>query len=334
MCLNFTWTDFFAPCLKEWNGTTLNRLSIDADLIWLPDIRIGTPTDFGMPIEDEIYGHVNIYRDGKIQGWPYMDKDIPFIPDIKYYPFDTQEISIGIYPWTDSIDELHLVHDNGIDSLSAFQENSEWDIINHTITSETYSWENAESYSRIRFEFVIRRRWLYPAISMLLPVVVTSGLNCLVFILPVESGERITLNISVFLTLAVFLTIINDSLPKNSNGVSILVLYLLLQMIGSVLSIAFTCLAVNVYFTKNYGHPTWKHRVLSKLCCSGQGIEVDMLEPSVMQDSEQKHTSPTSGLNLDCKTLSRKFDTLFFWLSVVWNTILFLIITTAVITQT
>jgi len=56
----------------------------------------------------------------------------------------------------------------------------------------------------------------------MMPIVLTSLLVVLVFIVPVESGEKVSYVLTVFLSLAVLLTIVADSLPSTSITTSIL----------------------------------------------------------------------------------------------------------------
>jgi hypothetical protein len=47
------------------------------------------------------------------------------------------------------------------------------------------------------------------------------ALNPLVFLLPVESGERIGLSMTILLSYTIFLTLISDAIPASSNPMSI-----------------------------------------------------------------------------------------------------------------
>ena len=71
-------------------------------------------------------------------------------------------------------------------------------------------------------------------INIILPVVFLGLLNGLVFIIPAETGEKSGYSVTVFLSLAVFLTIISTLLPVNSEKVSIFGIYLLLQVLIGV----------------------------------------------------------------------------------------------------
>ncbi|KAH3750854.1 hypothetical protein DPMN_185389 [Dreissena polymorpha] len=59
-----------------------------------------------------------------------------------------------------------------------------------------------------------------------MPVVVTSLLIALTFIVPFESGEKLSYILTVFLSLAVLLTITADALPPTSITVSNLGMHL------------------------------------------------------------------------------------------------------------
>jgi hypothetical protein len=60
-----------------------------------------------------------------------------------------------------------------------------------------------------------------------MPVVFLGLLNILVFLIPAESGERISYSVTVMLAITVFLSSVADSLPKTSSPISLLSYYLL-----------------------------------------------------------------------------------------------------------
>ncbi|XP_021357670.1 uncharacterized protein LOC110453148 [Mizuhopecten yessoensis] len=52
--------------------------------------------------------------------------------------------------------------------------------------------------------------------NTLVPTCIIGLLNVLVFLIPAESGERVSFSITVLFAMAVFMTIVTDSLPSNS----------------------------------------------------------------------------------------------------------------------
>ena len=57
---------------------------------------------------------------------------------------------------------------------------------------------------------------MYVIINIILPILFLNQLNVLVFMLPAESGERVSYSLTVLLSIAVFMTIVGDTLPRTS----------------------------------------------------------------------------------------------------------------------
>ena len=105
------------------------------------------------------------------------------------------------------------------------KENCEWQITHTAAETKVYS-VGDDVYKNLMYSFTLQRKSLYVMIHVMVPVVLTSSLIVLVFILPPESGEKVTFSISVFLSLAVLQGIVNNALPVTSDGISVLVLYI------------------------------------------------------------------------------------------------------------
>jgi hypothetical protein len=83
-----------------------------------------------------------------------------------------------------------------------------------------------------------------------LPIAFMAMINILVFVLPAESGERISYSVTVLLALAVFMTLVGDNLPKTSEPMPILSYYLMILLILSTLMTVTTILNLSIYFKK------------------------------------------------------------------------------------
>lgn len=117
----------------------------------------------------------------------------------------------------------------GID-LHLYEQNSNWDII-------SASWKEDFTLAEpsISFESKIRRKPLYVILVVLLPISLLAILNLCVFVLPCDSGKKASYAITVFLAFAVFLSLISSTLPKNSNNVAIVFVFVIVQTISSTL---------------------------------------------------------------------------------------------------
>ena len=150
--------------------------------------------------------------------------------DTSYYPFDSQSCGISFVVWSYSVAQVEIFKSKqGIIIADGFEANSVWDI-----TSVSYDVSKETRESKITFTFKLKRKPLYYVVNIILPVVFLGLLNGLVFIIPAETGEKSGYSVTVFLSLAVFLTIISTLLPVNSEKVSIFGIYLLLQVVIGV----------------------------------------------------------------------------------------------------
>ncbi|XP_046576222.1 acetylcholine receptor subunit delta-like [Haliotis rubra] len=70
------------------------------------------------------------------------------------------------------------------------------------------------------FTFVFKRKYLYYVITNILPVMLLSVLNLGVFLLPPETGEKVSLCISIVLSYAVYMSAISGRLPEVSDTVT------------------------------------------------------------------------------------------------------------------
>ncbi|XP_046585515.1 neuronal acetylcholine receptor subunit beta-3-like [Haliotis rubra] len=81
-------------------------------------------------------------------------------------------------------------------------------------------------------------------------MVLLSILNSFVFLLPADSGEKISFLVSIFVTYAVFLNFVSDLIPK-SDRLPRLVVYLVLVQCHSTLCILATLFILNRHHKKD-----------------------------------------------------------------------------------
>lgn len=88
-----------------------------------------------------------------------------------------------------------------------------------------------------------------------MPVVAISFLNCLTFGLPVKSGERITMCISLFLAYIFMLNILADSQPRTSEGISLLGIYINIQLVSSIITVTLSIFSLHSYHKGSLSSP-------------------------------------------------------------------------------
>uniref|UniRef100_F1LDP1 Acetylcholine receptor subunit beta-type acr-2 n=1 Tax=Ascaris suum TaxID=6253 RepID=F1LDP1_ASCSU len=77
----------------------------------------------------------------------------------------------------------------------------------------------AQNASKVVFNIVIRRKTLFYTVILIIPTVLMAFLSMMVFYLPAECSEKITLSISILLALVVFLLLVSKILPPTSDTI-------------------------------------------------------------------------------------------------------------------
>ncbi|XP_060561719.1 neuronal acetylcholine receptor subunit alpha-7-like [Ruditapes philippinarum] len=322
LILELQWIDEFLIWNNSEEYDVPSKLSIDSKSIWLPDLIIGNEEGLLTFLTPDEIKNVILLRNGHISAYPYKTFEVGVDIDIYKYPFDTQVIELGIMPWTYSSQELVISDITEVDKSNAvfkhFRGNGEWNLAIWSRKNYIMSYENNSysKYSAVNYKFTIKRRWLYTILNLVAPVVITSLLNPLSFLLPVDSGERISLSNTVFLTLAVFFTIVSHSLPQTSEGAPIFVTYIGLQMFGSVLTIVFTIISLACYYSdKDLRQNNALLRVLCNMCGKTKTEKCADSNPENLEEYDSEHThSREIG-----KICSKIIDRVCFWMSLLWN---------------
>ncbi len=68
----------------------------------------------------------------------------------------------------------------------------------------------------------IKRRPLFYVFNLGVPIVLLLGIGSLSFCLPPDSGDKISLSVTVFLTITVFIMVVMENLPSTSQAVPLL----------------------------------------------------------------------------------------------------------------
>ena len=97
---------------------------------------------------------------------------------------------------SDGISKLYTI-DSGID-MSDYYESVEWDVLSIPAQINIKYYDCCvEPYYDIYFNITLRRKPLFYTVNLIIPCVSISFLSVLVFYLPSDSGEKLTLGISI-----------------------------------------------------------------------------------------------------------------------------------------
>ena len=183
--------------------------------------------------------------------------------NVRYFPFDIQECSIELYAWGYMSSEVTLISTSDNIDTTMLVEHGTWNVIKTTARAD-----DLNSASKVTFTFVLERKSQYVIVNIVLPILFLCILNVLVFVLPAESGERVSYAITVLLAIAVFMTIVSDTLPKTSEPIPLISYFLMIDLIVSAVISLFTILNLRIFHKHlNEPIPKWLtliHRILTR----------------------------------------------------------------------
>ncbi|XP_063054326.1 neuronal acetylcholine receptor subunit beta-2 [Engraulis encrasicolus] len=257
------WQDYRLTWVpEEFDG--MLKVRLPSKHIWLPDIVLYNNAD-GM-YEVSFYSNAVVSHDGSVFWLPPAIYKSACKIEVKHFPFDQQNCTLTFRSWTYDRSEVDLVLRTDVASMDDFTPSGEWDII--ALPGRRNENKGDPNYVDITYDFIIRRKPLFYTINLIIPCVLITSLAILVFYLPSDCGEKMTLCISVLLALTVFLLLISKIVPPTSLDVPLVGKYLMFTMVLVTFSIVTSVCVLNVHHRSPTTHtmPPWVKLVfLNKL---------------------------------------------------------------------
>ena len=241
-----TWIDQFLT----WDGQDFGHIykivfPYDGN-IWVPDLmNINAayhPGEFGQK-----YAFPSVYSFGLVIIWSRVNLETQCLIHTKKYPLDVQYCRISFSTFSSTDDEVRLRNTTNSTNMEYFTETAEWAIIENYVTTKRYIIDGFLPFRDISYHLTLKRTCTSCIMNNILPIIVLAFLNLLSFFVPSESGEKLTFPMSIFLTLAVFLTIIMMSLPESVDGVSYLSTFVTFELSVSAVTLLCTVITLRLH---------------------------------------------------------------------------------------
>lgn len=140
--------------------------------------------------------------------------------------FDEQIRRLEFRSWTYGIDQLdlHVANRKSEVGLSRFVPNGEWSLASAKVIRSVIGSGSAGRVQQTSIAFVLRiqRRVAYYVLNLIIPCVAITAVAICGFLLPPDSREKISLCMTVLLSLTVFLNMVAETMPVTSDTVPLL----------------------------------------------------------------------------------------------------------------
>uniref|UniRef100_A0A8C4RQF2 Cholinergic receptor nicotinic alpha 9 subunit n=1 Tax=Erpetoichthys calabaricus TaxID=27687 RepID=A0A8C4RQF2_ERPCA len=239
-----TWYDAYLKWDKEqYDG--LDAIRIPSNLVWRPDIVLYNKADdeFSGPVDTNVV----LRYDGQIT-WdsPAITKS-SCVVDVAYFPFDYQQCNLTFGSWTYNGNQIDITMEMDSGDLSDFVENVEWEVHGMPAAKNVIMYGCcSDPYPDITYTLLLKRRSSFYIFNLLIPCVMISFLAPLGFYLPADSGEKVSLGVTVLLALTVFQLMVAESMPP-SESVPLIGKYYIATMTMITASTALTIFIMNIH---------------------------------------------------------------------------------------
>ncbi|XP_068787361.1 neuronal acetylcholine receptor subunit alpha-10 isoform X2 [Struthio camelus] len=242
--IDMAWLDAFLAWDKDaYDG--VDSIRVPSSYVWRPDIVLYNKAD------DQLSGsmetNVVIRSDGQIM-WdsPAITKSSCKV-DVSFFPFDEQQCHLTFGSWTYNGNQIDLHNRLDTGDLTDFVENVEWEVLGMPATRNVITYGCcSEPYPDVTYTLLLKRRASFYIFNLLLPCIMISFLAPLGFYLPADSGEKVSLGVTVLLALTVFQLLVAESMPP-SESVPLIGKYYIATMTMITASTALTIFIMNIH---------------------------------------------------------------------------------------
>ena len=258
------WVDEYLGWNPDDYGGT-NSINVPSDMIWIPNFVL-TSTVEELKRFNVKGDNLQLYSNGTV-GWLHADVfKARCLANVQNFPLDYQTCrvfyaGVGYLPT-----ECHLKEGR---SFAAIEEldNGQWDRDDVSLSYDGIASTNMPMMIvTIRFH----RKYQYMLLNILLPILMLNCLCILVFYIPAESGEKVTYCVTLLLSNTVFLLLLSDNLPKISDPVPNVCIYLIVSMLSSLLICLGTIVNMRIFHRTGEVTRIWRNMVSFSLSGSSK----------------------------------------------------------------
>ncbi|KAL4236041.1 acetylcholine-gated cation-selective channel [Mactra antiquata] len=209
--VNTTWIDEKLTWDPNQHGD-IHQVLLTSDSIWLPSIALGS---------GESYQYVNmpkkvlVHHTGRIS--TLTKQSFTNLCDFKmaHWPFDKHQCKFHFAEIDTEPGKIDLTTNEGNIESKDFQQLGPW-VYEECITHVS------NNKQAIFYTLKFSRQASFYILAIILPLICIAFLSVLVFMLPCDTGERITFSVTIILAITVFITIMKDEMPKTAQPLPIL----------------------------------------------------------------------------------------------------------------
>ena len=243
----------------------ITDIHMKANSIWIPDLTLYNSADgpFTLAENLEAAAQARVDFQGNISWMPLVHFTTDCRLSLRNFPFDVQMCHLKLGSWTYDKDQINLRISSNDTNLSEYVRNPMWSLKKAISkrTVEMYHSTGDLKFVDVKYYLIFKRDPKYYLINIVIPTLIFGILVCFVFYLPADSGERLSLSLSVLISESVFQILVMGLIPKATEETPILTIFLTMLMIMTLFSIIFTTIILRFHLLTFDDRPcstTWR----------------------------------------------------------------------------
>ncbi|ESO97851.1 hypothetical protein LOTGIDRAFT_103662 [Lottia gigantea] len=304
--LSVKWTDQNLKWLPSDYGG-LVKTTVPPHKIWNPSIAVLNSIDELKPIDSQFL-HPTVCSNGTVRWTPGSAFRTSCKMNVESFPFDVQSCELEFFVWGHEIESVDLEPYIDHVDLDTFKENGEWELIGSSLERKFLNTEG-KPHPTIVVTLRLKRRATVLIQSIIIPLVILANINVLVFLVPAETGEKISFSVTILLAFGVFLGFINDRMPQTSETTSSLSVYMSCLLAFSAVFVFMSILIAKIHNKTQKISGSWLFLYMRVLrpCCGRRKDNITVTSEG--KDEEGPKNSP----NVTWRSIARSIDSLLFW---------------------
>ncbi|XP_070540514.1 acetylcholine receptor subunit alpha-like [Ptychodera flava] len=244
--LNQIWRDY----RLTWNprdNQGIDYVIVPSTWLWYPDM-VNDNSVHGTP-DLPVSKFATILHNGTVWITPPATLDSQCDMDVAYFPFDQQTCMLSFGPWEYTSERVHLEPMDKYVVREKFVDNVEWELSETSVRTVDEELEccPGEVYSVVIYTLLLRRRPLYYLVNVIFPCFLFSVITSLVFCVPPDFHEKITLSVSALLALSLLSLTVAEVVPPTSETTPLICRYLAFNMMMVTVSLILTVVVLNIH---------------------------------------------------------------------------------------
>ncbi|XP_059168131.1 neuronal acetylcholine receptor subunit alpha-9-I-like [Physella acuta] len=235
----------------SWNDTNLSwklsdyenisTVNLKYEDLWHPSFIVTNSADEDILMFKPIHDQLSLFYTGEVLLHSPALLKTTCSMDLKYYPFDEQTCDITLVPFFDEC-QYNIIEASIEEMPDPFDLVGEWEIQSRDIVTGYYMNNNDTQILSIKVRFHLKRNSLFYVISVLAPMITTSSMTSFVFLIPPDSGEKVSFLVTVFVSNAVFFNFVGTTMSRSMTLANMprLTLFLLMVLAQSVVTLILT----------------------------------------------------------------------------------------------